>query len=349
MSFSITDGLTFDDVLLQPKYSDVESRSNIDVSVQLGEIRLAHPIIPANMKSIVGRDMVYEINEACGLAILHRFMTIEEQLNIAEDVIDNYGHTAKFAVSIGIKDNDRENLYKFSDVGVGVVCVDIAHGDSKGSVDIVKWIKKELPHMFVIAGNVATGSGATRLWEAGADMVKVGIGGGSLCTTRIETGNGVPQLTALIDVQQAQKTLLSLERCKPEGLRRTFPFISDGGLKKTGDLVKALAFADMVMCGNMFAGCTEVPGKTIIIDGVSYKEYAGSSTHKSNHIEGVSALVPCKGNYEDILSKILEGLRSGISYQGCHNLEELKKNPQFIRITNSGLIESHPHDVRIIK
>src|SRR5208282_457209 len=349
MSYRIVEeGLTFDDVLLIFKYSDIESRSDIDVSINLGELKLMHPIIPANMKSIIGREMVNGINESGGLAILHRFMPIEEQLKIAEDVLESFGHNTKFAVSIGIKDVDRENLYKFREVGVDTICIDIAHGHSLSCINMVKWIRKEFPKLLIIAGNVATGAGAEALWDAGADVVKVGIGGGSLCTTRIETGNGVPQLTALMDVHRTQQTLLRLDYTRP-GSRGSYPFISDGGLKKTGDIVKALCFADMVMCGNMFAGCEEVPGRTMDIDGICYKEYEGSSTHKANHVEGVSALVPCKGKYQDILEKILEGLRSGVSYQGGHNLADLKKNPHFVRITNSSLIESHPHDVRVIK
>jgi IMP dehydrogenase len=213
---------------------------------------------------------------------------------------------------------------------------------------MISWIKSKHPDMFVIAGNVATGEGARRLWTAGADVVKVGVGPGSLCTTRIETGNGVPQLTALMDVSEVQRQLNELERTKyPNEKKRVFPFIADGGIKSAGDIVKALCFADMVMVGNMFAGCEEAPGDRIIIDRVSYKKYVGSSTHKTNHIEGVAALVPYKGAVSEILTKLREGLVSGCSYQGAHNLEELKDNPVFIRITNAGLKESHPHDVII--
>jgi IMP dehydrogenase len=121
--------------------------------------------------------------------------------------------------------------------------------------------------------------------------------------------------------------------------------IADGGIKSAGDVVKALCFADMVMVGNVFAGCEETPGKTLVIDKIAYKEYVGSSTHKTNHIEGVAALVPAKGSYHSVLTKMLEGLRSGCSYQGAHSLKELRDNPEFIRITNAGLKESHPHDV----
>jgi IMP dehydrogenase len=152
-----------------------------------------------------------------------------------------------------------------------------------------------------------------------------------------------------MDVAEVQRQLNELERTKryPNEKKRIFPFIADGGIKSAGDIVKALCFADMVMVGNLFAGCEETPGLRKNIGGTSYKEYVGSSTYKTNHIEGVAALVPTKGTYKSVLNKLLEGLRSGCSYQGAHNLEELKDNPAFIRITNAGLKESHPHDVFI--
>lgn len=300
------------------------------------------------MKTVTGEDMAIKIVKSGGLAILHRFMEEKEQVKIANRIFDDHGNE-NFAVSIGVKPNDREMVARFRDTGVRIVCIDIAHGDSKHCVEMISWIKSKYNDMTVIAGNVATGSGARRLWEAGADVVKVGVGPGSLCTTRIETGNGVPQLSALIDVAETQRQLNELERTRtyPHEKKRVYRFISDGGIKSAGDVVKALCFADMVMIGNLFAGCEEAPGDRIVIDGMSYKKYVGSSTHKTNHIEGVAALVPYKGAMTDILTKLVEGLRSGLSYQGSHNLDELKDNPVFIKITNAGLKESHPHDVII--
>ena len=207
--------------------------------------------------------------------------------------------------------------------------------------------------------------GAERLWYAGADIVKVGIGPGSLCTTRIETGNGIPQLTALIDIANRKAWITNpnatefISNIKEGGIKKmmedefkgtiTRPIytIADGGIKSAGDIVKALCFSDMVMAGNLFAGCNEAPGTIINIGGRTYKEYVGSSTHKGNHVEGVAAMVDCKGPYSNILTKLTEGLRSGCSYQGAHNLDELRKNPQFIKISSAGLRESHPHDVTI--
>lgn len=350
------EGLTFDDVLLVPQYSELSSRALVDLSVKIKNFTFKHPIVPANMKTITGPELALENSDLGGLSILHRFMPIEEQVKIAKKMTLYHDY---FAVSIGVQSVDKENIKQFVDVGVKIFCIDVAHGDSKLTVDMCQWIRNNYPDVLIIAGNVATGSAAKRLWQAGANVVKVGIGPGSLCTTRVETGNGVPQLTALIDVFEARKDLyfnkLLSENNTSSVSASTYNsvyhkeynhfIIADGGIKRAGDIVKALCFADMVMAGNIFAGCDETPGETIIMNGVSYKNYVGSSTHKTNHIEGVAAMVPTKGKFLDILTKLLEGLRSGCSYQGSTNLQELKDNPTFIKITNAGLKESHPHSV----
>lgn len=345
----IREGLTFDDVLMVPQHSDIDSRDkDVNISVNWGALHFEHPVIPANMKTVTGENMAKHIIKSGGLAVLHRFMDEKEQLQIANKIFDDHGNE-RFAVSVGVKPLDKEMVIKFWHAGIRIMCIDIAHGDSNMCTDMISWIKNKCPDVFVIAGNVATGGGARRLWESGADVVKVGVGPGSLCTTRIETGNGVPQLTALMDVAEVQRELNALEMSRnfPREKRRKFPFIADGGIKNAGDIVKALCFADMVMVGNLFAGCEEAPGRRVEIDKVIYKEYVGSSTHKTNHIEGVAALVPYKGTFHEVLTKLREGLISGCSYQGSRSLEELKDNPVFIRITNAGLKESHPHDVII--
>lgn len=341
----ILEGLTFDDVLLVPQYSEVPSRSQVNISVQYKELYFKHPIIPSNMSSVTGYEMAVANISRGGLSILHRFMPVQEQLDIAKDIMDTFGKTKAFGISLGVKKDDLVFFEKFYDIGVRTFCVDIAHGNSAHCVRMVDSLKKIHPEIIVIAGNVATGDGARRLWEAGADFVKVGVGPGSLCTTRIQTGNGVPQLSALIDVYKTQQGLLA--RDKARGVKRDYPFIADGGIKEAGDIIKALCFADMVMIGNLFAGCIESPGEVHYLNGAPHKEYRGSSTHKTNHIEGVIAWVPCTGPYENILTKLLEGLRSGCSYQGANSLLELKDNPTFIRITSAGLKESHPHDVAL--
>lgn len=334
----IREGLAFDDVLLVPKHSDVESRSKVDISVKLSNFKYAHPIIPANMKTVTGKDMAIKIAQTQGLAILHRFMPIQEQIDTAQSVINQFGTSKYLAMSIGVKSNDLECLQHFYDVGVRIICIDIAHGDSQSCEEMISLIKTKYPDIRIIAGNVASADGAERLWTAGAHIVKVGVGPGSLCTTRIETGNGVPQLTAIIDVAERREQVFNQTG-------KYYPFIADGGIKSAGDIVKALCFADMVMIGNMFAGCDETPGNIINIDGRLYKEYVGSSTHKANHIEGIAAMVPYKGSFDNVFTKMIEGLKSGCSYQGAHNLMQLRTNPTFIKITSAGLKESHPHDV----
>lgn len=332
----IREGLTFDDVLLVPQYSEIESRSkDVSVSVNLHGLYFNHPVIPANMKTVTGIEMARAICETGGLAIPHRFMDIHEQLDVVEELVSKFGKTA-FAMSLGVKQEDFTNFYNFYDLGARVFCIDVAHGDSKLCIDMIEKMRSTYSDIIIIAGNVATGSAAGRLWRAGAHIVKVGVGPGSLCTTRIKTGNGVPQLTALMDVYYEREKIF---RGKGYGI------IADGGIKDSGDIVKALCFSDMVMAGNLFAGCMETPGDIRTVNGRTYKDYVGSSTHKTNHIEGVQALVPTKGYFKDILKTLVENIQSGCSYQGVRNLNELKENPQLIRITNAGLKESHPHDV----
>lgn len=350
--YEILDGLTFDDVLLVPQYSEIKSRSEeyIDLSVKLGNLQFKHPIIPANMSSVTDFRMAKAVADGEGLAILHRFMPISQQIEIVQlflalTKIDTPNYLGHVGVSVGVKEEDYENTRALYKVGARIFCVDVAHGNSKLCVEMINYIKS-FDDTLIIAGNVATADGARRLWEAGADVVKVGVGPGSLCTTRIETGNGVPQLTALMDVHETQQQLLARDRAaRYPGNLRSYPFIADGGIKNAGDVVKALCFADMVMIGNLFAGCDEAPGETRIINGRFVREYVGSSTHKANHVEGVAAWVPTTGTYKNILLKLSEGLRSGMSYQGANSLKQLKDSPTFIRITSAGLKESHPHDI----
>jgi IMP dehydrogenase len=328
--------LSYDDVLLVPQYSEVTSRSKVDTSVKIGDFTFNHPIVPANMKTISGKEMAECIYQSKGLAILHRFMPIEEQIATVKELYSKYSDSSNYiAVSVGVKQEDKDNISKFLEAGVKIFCIDVAHGDSIQCIEMIKYIKefRLQPSPFVIAGNVATGAGALRLWNAGADVVKVGVGPGSLCSTRVETGNGVAQLSAIIDVADVRST---------KGLNKYI--MADGGIKFAGDIVKALCFTDMVMVGNLFSGTNETPGAVLNINGIACKEYVGSSTHKTSHIEGVAALVPTKGSANDVLDKLLQGLKSGCSYQGCSNVKDLQNNPQFVEISSSGLKESHPHN-----
>lgn len=311
------------------------------------------------MKSITGKDMAKCVAKTGGMAILHRFMSLEEQLDIVNEFVlmtevGTPDYQLHIGVSVGVKPIDYQNTKALYQLGARIFCVDVAHGDSKLCVDMTKYIATKYPDVFLIAGNVATADGAKRLWEAGADCVKVNIGAGSICTTRIEAGVGVPQLTALSDVADMKQQLCAPRDWKSFDDKTTIigkPIfvIADGGCSKAGDLVKSLCFADLVMSGNLFSGSQETPTEVFTIDGKQYKRYDGSSTHKTTHIEGVLAKVATKGSAANIVDKLCQGIRSGCSYQGVDNLIDLKKDPQFVRITNAGLVESNSHNVFVIE
>jgi IMP dehydrogenase len=321
-------GYTFDDLLLIPKLSNIKSRSLIDISVQIKRgMRFKIPIVCANMKHVTGVRMARTIAEIGGLALLHRFGS--SQLgDFREATRCGTEYTNNIGVSVGIKPQDKLTAEELISAGAKIVCVDVAHGHHKGVSDMVNKLRKH--EVVIIAGNVATSDGAKFLLDAGAHIIKCGIGPGSLCTTRTETGNGVPQLTAL---EEVKKTVGKVK------------IIADGGIRTAGDITKALCFADFVMLGNLLAGTSDSPGDVLKIDDKRYKRYAGSSTHKTSHVEGVSGLVEYKGETKFIIERLLEGLRSGMSYQGAANLSELKKNPKFVSISHAGLTESRPHDV----
>jgi IMP dehydrogenase len=360
MSYKIQEqGLTFDDLILKPKYSKIRSRSTVDLSVRLEKkgftTTLNQPLIPANMKSIMGFEMASQVFLSGGMGILHRFMPLEDQIEILTRLEKQFGRTIwnHLGVSIGVKSEDYENLPKLIKAGVEIICIDIAHGDSSHCGEMTKHIAKNWPEVFLIAGNVATGEGACMLWKAGADAVKCGIGSGSLCSTRINTGNGVPQMTALMEVYDARQKMLAnkmMSNLPPQFIDKNFYIISDGGAKTSGDLVKALCFADLVMTGNLFAGCKETCGNNDPFfmsteQNQSYKAYEGSSTHKEKHIEGYKAMVPVSGTFNEVLGKLLDDIKSGLSYQGASNLTMLRNDPVFIRMSHASYIESGAHDV----
>jgi IMP dehydrogenase len=347
MNLTITEALTFDDVLLKPAYSNIASRSQVDLSVSMPKgFKFQSPITPANMKTITSLHMAEAMWQASGMALVHRFMPIADQLEITSR-LQKVAKTNRLSdpmrhvgFSLGIKQEDRQNARWLVEAGAQILCIDVAHGDSQGCVEMCEFLSANFPHVLLIAGNVATGSGAKRLWEAGADVCKIGVGSGSICSTRLQTGNGVPQLSALIEAVQAKQELMSW-------IDRPIAIISDGGCKTNGDLVKALCFSEMVMTGNMFASADETPGTSYEVNGELVKDYHGSSTHKDKHIEGVKAYVPVKGKVADILDEMHQAIRSGCSYQGVSNLLELKENVELVKITNAGLRESGIHDVLV--
>lgn len=330
----IREGITFDDVLLVPRYSNIDSRSEIKTDVNLGKgINISVPFISANMKTVTGPSIAMAIADFGGLALLHRFGTLQESISDYLSIMSNdTNYSNRVGVSVGV------NSFNYIDeiiceTNTKIVCIDVAHGDHAKCLDAVKYISYKYPKVLIIAGNVATGNGAKRLADVGADVVKVGVGNGSVCTTRIETGNGVPQLTALQDVYNTLG----------KDTNRSVSIIADGGIRNAGDIVKACVFSDAVMLGSLLAGTDEAPGEVVELNGQKYKGYAGSSTYKSSRVEGVAGLIKYKGPVNNVLQKLKEGLQSGLSYQGCRNLSELRESPEFVRISLAGLNESKPH------
>ncbi|AXI07500.1 IMP dehydrogenase [Oceanobacillus sp. 143] len=259
------------------------------------------------------------------------------------------------AAAVGVTGDSVKRIEKLVNAGVDAIVIDTAHGHSKGVLDQIKAIREIFPELDIIAGNIATAEGTKALIEAGATIVKVGIGPGSICTTRVVAGVGVPQITAVHD-------------CAVAASEYGVPVIADGGIKYSGDIVKALAAgAHAVMLGSMFAGTTESPGETEIYQGRKYKVYRGmgslgamkagskdryfqeESDNKKLVPEGIEGRVPYKGSVADTVHQLVGGLRSGMGYCGTGTIEALRKDSQFIRITNAGLLESHPHDVQITK
>jgi len=271
-----------------------------------------------------------------------------------------YPHAAKdrggrliVGAAVGIARNTMDRVKALTDAGVDVVVVDTAHGHSEGVIRMVAQIKEKFPNIELIAGNVATGEATEALIQVGADAVKVGIGPGSICTTRVVAGIGIPQITAVIDCAEAAK-------------KYDVPIIADGGIKYSGDIVKAIAAgADVVMMGNLLAGTDESPGEEVMLQGRRYKVYRGMGSMgamvegSSDRYfqedaqklvpEGIEGRTPYKGSVSETVFQLIGGLRAGMGYCGVVNIEELKTITRFIKISNAGLTESHPHDVFITK
>ena len=472
------EGLTFDDVLLVPKYSDITSRSQTDLSTKLSRnISINIPFVSANMDTVTESSMAVAMARAGGIGIIHRFLSIQEQTNevlkvkrsgsvmienpysissdksirdaidYAEDreisgllVVDsNYKLigivterdllfadpndnvsdvmtkdvvTAKLGVTlddakdilhnhrieklpivddsgiikglitskditnnadypnaskdqkgsplvgaaVGVKGDFLERSESLLEAGADVLVVDIAHGHSENAINTVRNIKKAFPNCELIAGNIATAQGTEDLIKAGVDAVKIGVGSGSICITRVITGSGVPQLTAVMD-------------CAKIGKDYDIPIISDGGTRTSGDATKALAAgASSVMVGSMLGGTDESPGTVLTKNGKRFKVYRGMASlaasigRKSKETgsisfdddlndyvaEGVEAMVPYKGTVTDILKQLTGGVRSGLSYCGTHTISQMQDNAEFIKMSRAGFAESQPHDVSLM-
>lgn len=336
-------GFSYDDVLMKPRESNIRSRSQVSLAVKLSKgISLGNPFIPANMKTVMNKNIISIMSQNHGMTLMHRFESKEEQLKTAQYIVEQ-GYENYAGMSIGVKPSDYKMVEEFAKIGIKIICIDIAHGHSVSCLEMCEFISKNYPDVLLIAGNVATGEGARSLWLAGADVVKCGIGAGSICLTRIETGSGSPQLTAIMDAWEEKKKLEASSKFNKEIF-----LIADGGLTNTGNCAKALAFSDMVMAGNLFAATDESPGEIVELDGIRYKHYDGSSTHKDTHVEGVRALKECKGPMQNVLDRMKQGVSSALSYQGVDNLTEFKKVVEFIEVSPIAQRENGAHDVRVV-
>jgi IMP dehydrogenase len=476
---NIREGLTFDDVLLIPKRSPIISRSQTNLKTRLSRnINLNIPVISANMDTVTESPMAIALAREGGIGIIHRFMTIQDQVDevlkvkrsesvmieqpytisidssvgYAKKMMDDFGisglliekdkklagiitkrdllfetnfennissvmskdvvfaeigttiEKAKYILhknrieklpiidkdkqiiglitskdilkmeefpnaskdkkgrllvgaAVGVKGDYLERTEALLDAGADVMVVDIAHGHSDNAINCVRLIKKAFKDCELIAGNIATGQGTEDLIKAGVDAVKIGVGSGSICITRVITGSGVPQLTAILDSVKIAK-------------EHEIPVISDGGIRNSGDLTKALAAgASSVMVGSLLGGTDESPGKTLVKNGKKYKIYRGmasfyaslgrkyreegqqiiESEDLNDYVpEGVEAMVPYKGSVVEIIRQLVGGLRSGLSYCGAKTINEMQQNAEFVRITTAGYIESQPHDVNVM-
>lgn len=355
--------LAYDDINLIPSYSEIESRQNIDLTTQFTtNYKIRVPLVASPMDTVCDSEMAVAMAELGGVGIIHRFMTIEEQaaqvnrVKMAVDAgiavtyfanidimsgMDEWEAAFKrmrqvpIAAAIGANGDYLERAQELVKNGANVILIDVAHGHHKFVKDALKNLKQTLPsHVDVIAGNIATATAATDLQNWGADALRVGIGGGSLCTTRVKTGFGVPNVSSLQDVAEVA----------------TVPIIACGGIRTSGDIAKALAVgADSVILGSLIAGTKEAPGPMIEKANGLYKRYRGAASleTKSIHgqatrnVEGESTIVPFKGKVKFVINGLTDGLRSALSYAGARNLSEY--HPGYEVVTGAGLSEARPH------
>ena len=363
-------GLTFDDVLLIPAESHVLP-NEVDLSTKLADnIKLNIPLISAGMDTVTEGAMAIAMALQGGLGVVHKNMSIQAQAsevaNVKSVVVPSNATKAAVddqnrllcAAAVGVTSDTFERAEALLEAGADAIVIDTAHGHSAGVLRKIKEIREHFPKQTLIAGNVATGDATRALFDAGVDVVKVGIGPGSICTTRIVAGVGVPQITAIYDSATAAREYHK-------------PIIADGGIKYSGDVVKALAAGgNAVMLGSMLSGTTEAPGDIFEENGKKFKRYRGMGSvgamaqahgssdryfqggvNEANKLvpEGVEARVEYKGDVSDVVFQINGGLRSGMGYCGAANIPELIEKAQFVQITNAGLRESHPHDVQMTK
>lgn len=341
-------GLSYDDVLLVPQYSNIKSRSDVELSTQITpHVKLNLPLISINMSDVTGVDMAITLAKLGGMGLLPRFDTAENQATMVSQVKKE---NVFVGVAVGCKDGYLERAEMLANAGADIITLDVAHGGMQSAIEATSELKRRFGKQIdIVSGVVGTYETAVSLYKAGADSVRVGVGPGTICITRTQTGFGVPQITAVLDCSRAARKFGKTILC-------------DGGTKNSGDIVKGLAAgASAVIVGSQFAGHDEAPGELIIRDGIKYKTYNASTSLAekkkhveklkclpgayTNHIEGVESLVPYKGSLKTSMDRWLANIRSGYSYCGAKNIEELWKKAKFIRVTPNGVRESGAHDV----
>jgi len=335
-------GLTFDDVLLEPRKTDV-LRQSADVKTRVTKnITLDVPLIAAASDTVSEPSFAIALAKAGGIAVLHRNCSLEEHVAMVKEV-----KAANALVAAAVGPTDVERARALDEAGADIISIDCAHAHAPGIIEAAKAMKALIKGDLIV-GNIATAEAARDFADI-ADALKVGIGAGSICTTRVVSGVGVPQLSAILDVASV-------------AAKRGIPVIADGGIRATGDMVKAFAAgASSVMLGSLFAGCEEAPGEVVEINGKKMKSYRGmgsrealatrhavdrySQEHGNHTPEGVTGSVPYKGPVADVARRYVAGIQSGMGYIGAATIADIPKQARFIRITPAGLSESHPHSL----
>ena len=326
--------LSFDDVLLIPQMSDITSRKEVDISSDVLEKKFTLPVISSPMDTVTGPEMASAIHDAGGFGVIHRYNTIEEQVRLVKNIKADF-----LSAAVGVAGDYLERSEELVEAGTSLLCIDVAHGHHANVKNAIESLKNKFgDDVIIMAGNVATGEGFSDLENWGADIIRVGVGGGSICSTRIQTGHGIPTFHSI---------LLSASSAKRACI------VADGGIRNAGDAVKCFAAgADFVMLGSLLAGTDESPGQVLQNnEGGKYKVYRGMASveaqvewrGRASSLEGISTTIPYKGPVRNILDSLGQNIRSGLSYSGTRTLKEFRSKANMVRQTQAGMSESFTH------